>query len=74
MTCPIRAEIDLEAYLIEPAAPAWEAFRAHVPTCPECSAEWMNGTAGFPILLQLPFRSSVTCRSCGHTVNAKNFA
>ena len=41
--------------------------------CPECSAEWLNGPAGFPVMLQLPFRSSVTCRSCGHTVNSKDF-
>ena len=42
--------------------------------CPECSCEWLNGTAGFPVLLQLPFSSSITCRSCGHTVNAKDFS
>ena len=39
MTRPTLAGIDLEAYMIEPDAPEWSAFRAHFPTCRECSSE-----------------------------------
>jgi Domain of Unknown Function (DUF928) len=39
MRCPTRAQIDFDAYLLEPRLPEWEAFRLHLPTCPECAAE-----------------------------------
>ena len=40
MTACIRSEqIDLAAFLVEPRAEEWAAFREHYPACPECSAE-----------------------------------
>ena len=38
MSCETGRGIDLEGYLVEPTAPEWDAFRAHHPTCTECSA------------------------------------
>jgi hypothetical protein len=43
MSCPRTREIDLAAYVVEPQAPEWVAFREHLPGCPDCGAalrEW----------------------------------
>jgi hypothetical protein len=38
MSCPRAREIDPAAYLVEPRAPEWKVFRAHFPSCSDCSA------------------------------------
>jgi anti-sigma factor RsiW len=38
MSCRRALEIEAAAYLVEPRAPEWRAFRAHFPSCPDCSA------------------------------------
>jgi len=45
VSCPHRHGIDLAEYLVEPAADRWAEFRAHYPTCADCSREvasWSN--------------------------------
>jgi len=37
--CTKSEQIDLAAFLVEPRAEEWAAFREHYPACPECSAE-----------------------------------
>jgi len=37
--CARSEQIDLAAFLVEPRAEDWAAFREHYPACPECSAE-----------------------------------
>lgn len=38
MSCRRAREIDAAAYLVEPTAPEFAAFRAHYPGCPDCAA------------------------------------
>ena len=45
MTCDRRRDVDLAAYVAEPRAAEWAEFRAHYPTCRECSAEVSSWTA-----------------------------
>jgi hypothetical protein len=43
VTCRRSDEIDLPGYFVDPTAPASAEFRAHYPTCPDCSravARW----------------------------------
>jgi anti-sigma factor RsiW len=45
VTCRRSDEIDLPGYFVDPTAPASAEFRAHYPTCPDCSravASWAN--------------------------------
>lgn len=39
MSCRQAFDIDLAAFLAEPRAAAFDRFRAHYPTCPDCTAE-----------------------------------
>ncbi|MCW5893952.1 MAG: zf-HC2 domain-containing protein, partial [bacterium] len=39
MSCRRAFDIDLAAFLAAPRDAAWDAFRAHYPTCPACAAE-----------------------------------
>ena len=45
MSCRIHTEIDLSQYLLEPGAAEFDAFRAHYPTCPDCSNEVLAWTS-----------------------------
>lgn len=45
MSCRIHEEIDMGAYLLEPGAVEFDAFRAHYPSCPVCSEELRIWTA-----------------------------
>jgi hypothetical protein len=38
VTCQRVNEIDVAAFLVEPGLPEWAPFRAHYPSCPDCSA------------------------------------
>lgn len=44
MKCEKTRAIDLAAYLLEPGAAGFEAFRRHYPGCAECSAELAGWT------------------------------
>jgi anti-sigma factor RsiW len=37
LTCRRSDEVDLPGYLVDPGDPASAGFRAHYPTCPDCS-------------------------------------
>ncbi|MGI9431982.1 MAG: FHA domain-containing protein [Myxococcota bacterium] len=37
MTCSRSQDLDLAAYLVDPADSEWDDFRAHYPTCSDCS-------------------------------------
>lgn len=45
MSCRRAFEVDLAAFLVDPRAVEWDDFRAHYPTCRECSAEVAAWTA-----------------------------
>jgi hypothetical protein len=45
MSCESRAQVDIAAFVAEPRAAEWAAFRAHYPGCRECSAEMLRWAA-----------------------------
>jgi hypothetical protein len=44
MSCSRARDLDLAAYLIDPADPEWSDFRGHYPTCADCSAALQTWT------------------------------
>jgi hypothetical protein len=39
VTCRLTSETDFPGFVADPRAEEWEAFRAHLPSCDECSSE-----------------------------------